>query len=135
MSVQWRTALSLIKLIEEVTAAAPKRHKENDGTIGDERHQKEKSDHNPNARGVVCAMDITHDPVNKCDAGKIAEAIRVAKDPRISYVIFNGRMFSFYRAHGIEPWVWRPYSGEQHEHHVHISVRDDVADDHPWTIS
>lgn len=132
MSKEWRTALSLIKLIEQVNTSHPNRDKSWDGTIADERHLKEgKSDHIPNARGVVTGMDITHDPAHGCDAGELAEALRLSRNPRIKYVISNRRIFSSL----VKPWEWREYNGENaHEHHVHISVLDETADDYPWKL-
>jgi hypothetical protein len=116
---RWRTAKALNQLYDQVNALAPHRSRKFDGTIGDEAHQERQSDHNPNAAGVVTAMDITHDPAGGMDALRLAEAIRASKDPRIKYVIHNGRIFSS----KLKPWVWRAYSGaDPHHHHVHISV-------------
>lgn len=125
----WILAPSLAALLDQVNAAHPKRSKAWDGTIGDERHQQEKSDHNPNKRGVVCAMDITHDPANGFAGNKFAEALRLAKDERVKYVIWNRHIFSSL----VQPWTWRPYNGASpHDHHVHVSVLDDERD---WTIT
>ncbi len=134
MASDWRLAPSLETLRAQIDAAWPKRNKASDGTIGDAAHakRKDKSDHNPNARGVVCALDITHDPASGCDAGKIAAALRASRDPRIKYVIWNRKIFNSQ----LWPWEWRDYHGENpHTKHVHISVRDDVADDVQWNIN
>src|SRR5215475_7229188 len=102
-----RLAKSLITLIDEVDQKFPSRDRHNDGTIGDEAHRQRNSDHNPQVRdgslGVVTALDITHDPAAGFDAGAFAESLRQAKDDRIKYVIFNGRIFSSTQS----PWVWR----------------------------
>lgn len=122
MADTWRLADALLKLREQVNAAYPKRSKASDGSIGDTAHSARTSDHNPDAHGVVNAIDITHDPASGCDAGKLAEALRRSRDPRIKYVIFGGRIFSS----KVEPWVWRPYSGaNRHDKHVHVSVQND----------
>jgi hypothetical protein len=129
--MSWRLARSLETLRDEINAAWPNRKRDWDGTVGDEAHQVRASDHNPNARGVVCAMDVTHDPENGCDGEKLSAALRLSRDPRIKYVIWNKRIFNS----TVWPWEWRDYHGENpHTHHVHISVRDDVADDLPWTV-
>jgi hypothetical protein len=126
---EWKLAPSLLALLAQINAAHPKRSKASDGTIGDERHQHEKSDHNPNERGIVCAVDITHDPANGCDGDKLSEALRLSRDPRIAYVIFNRRIFSS----TVKAWTWRPYNGSSpHDHHVHVSVIDDSA---PWSVT
>jgi hypothetical protein len=113
----WRLARSLEQLRREVNAAFPARSKMSDGTIGDPAHSSRTSDHNPNAYGVVCAIDITHDPRNGCDAGWIANV--AITDRRVKYVIWNGRLWS--RARAGEGW--RSYSGANpHTKHIHISV-------------
>ena len=135
-----RLAKSLLTLFNQVEQSFPNRkRKGNDGTIGDAAHQAEgdKSDHNPHvhvgATGVVTALDITHDPVNGFDAGAFAESLRQEKDPRISYVIFNGRIFNS----KVSPWEWRARNRGpgDHSEHVHISVLADPTlfdDPKPW---
>lgn len=130
----WRVAKSLLTLREQVDAMAPGRDKSSDGTIGDQSHQSRNSDHNPDANGVVTAMDITNDPAHGADAGAIAEMLRLSKDSRIKYVISNRRIFSSLTS----PWQWRPYTGiNAHTHHVHVSVIDTAAlydDTAPWEL-
>lgn len=124
----WKLAPSLLALLAQIDAAYPHRSKAWDRAIGGEAHAASVSDHNRNERGIVCAIDITHDPANGCNAAELSEALRFAADPRINYVIFNRRIFS---AAPPKPWVWRPYNGASpHDHHVHISVLDDSE---PWS--
>lgn len=113
-------AKSLLTLLDQVDAAFPGRAKGNDGTIGDENHQQTNSDHNRNPEGVICALDITHDPAHGFDAGVFAESLRLNRDQRIKYVIFNGRIFSS----TVSPWIWRDRNKGpgDHNEHVHISV-------------
>ncbi|HEX2076270.1 MAG TPA: hypothetical protein VHG08_01125 [Longimicrobium sp.] len=127
-AVSWRAAECLLKLRAQVNQRAPNRSKRADGLIGDAAHARRTSDHNPwvrdGGRGVVTAIDITHDPARNCDAGKIAEAIRVSQDPRVKYIIFNRRIASSAPRGGRPAWAWRPYSGANpHTSHVHISVQ------------
>jgi len=129
--MSWRVAKSLITLREQVDEAAPDRVITSDGTIGDTSHSARKSDHNPNAAGVVCAMDITHDPRHGVDTYTFADHLRDIKDKRIKYVISNGRIWN--------PSVnsaWRKYTGSnKHDLHVHISVNARNCDDtSPWDI-
>lgn len=50
----------------------------------------------------------------------MAEKLRTSKDPRISYVISNKRIFSSTKS----PWTWRAYTGSNpHSKHVHVSIR------------
>jgi hypothetical protein len=131
-----RVAKSLRTLYEEIDALAPHRDKRDDGTIGDARHRARKSDHNPDARGFVRALDITHDPAHGCDAGKIAEALRLSQDARIKYVIWARRIFY---AAGTQPYRWQRYSGsDPHTGHFHLSVVADDAradDAREWSIA
>jgi hypothetical protein len=130
----WRVAKSLETLRNQVNEMAPGRDTSSDGTIGDTAHQGRKSDHNPDANGVVTAMDITHDPAHGVNAGELAEMLRLSQDARIKYVISNRRIFSSKNT----PWQWREYSGANaHTKHVHVSVIDEPAlydDTRPWPI-
>lgn len=126
-----RLAKSLVVLRDQMNALAPNRSKASDGWIGDAAHASRKSEHNPDANGVVRALDITHDPRNGVDNGTIAEALRKSADPRIYYIISNGRI-----ANPGQPW--RKYTGSNpHDKHFHVSV---VADPKlydstkPWSL-
>jgi hypothetical protein len=125
---QWRVAESLRKLREQVNAKFPDRKKDSDGTIGDTAHCPGSSDHCPNISegpvGIVTAMDITHDPAHGLDAGIVAETLRSSHDPRIKYIISNGRIANFKAIGGKPPFAWRPYTGSNpHNKHFHISVK------------
>lgn len=61
MSSGWRLARSLDVLRAEIWQVAPGTTV---WTIGDARHRATASDHNPNRAGVVCALDLTHDPAS-----------------------------------------------------------------------
>ncbi len=130
----WRLAESLKKLREQINAAYPNRDKSSDGSIGDTSHSARKSDHNPNAAGVVCAIDIDEDltPTNTV-AGIVAQ-LQISKDPRIKYIIYEGRI----TVKG-DITRWKPYTGvNPHRHHAHISVNSDprLADDRrEWAIA
>lgn len=133
--MSYRLTPPLVRLRDEINAAYPGRSKISDGWIGDLAHQARKSDHNPDANGVVHAIDVTQwdpgSPLNPNDdvAEAVAEHLRRTKDPRIKYVIWRGRMFSSYASGGVAPWTWRPYTGPNgHFHHVHVSVNPNGAD-------
>lgn len=109
---------------EQVDQTYADRDRSSDGWVADARHvSKGKSDHIPNARGWVCALDIDRDLSGK--SGKpdlmpdLADQIRQAakKDKRIKYIIFDGRIAS-----PILGWRWRTYKGSNpHRKHLHIS--------------
>jgi len=98
------------------------RDRTSDGWIGDARHQARPSDHNPDAEGIVRAIDIDRDLSGKAKPDlmpDLADQIRLCakSDKRISYIIFNGRIASSKKS-----WAWRPYDGiNKHNHHCHIS--------------
>ena len=99
------------------------RDRASDGWVGNLAHQNRASDHNPDATGIVRAIDIDRDLSGKAKPDLmpyLADQIRLCAkrgDKRISYVIFNGRIASSKKA-----WAWRPYDGiNKHNHHCHIS--------------
>ena len=112
-----------IQFREQLDDSFPNRAKRMDGWIGDLRHSKRVSQHNPNEHGEVCALDI--------DAGLseeqgiaiyLADQIRLAAkqgDRRILYVIFMGKICS---AKSFLRWV--AYKGlNPHKKHIHISFK------------
>jgi hypothetical protein len=112
-------APALVKLWAQVKAKFPHRNTEDDGMLGDARHQARISDHNPNAAGIVTALDLTHDPRHGFDSYAFADYLKEQKDLRIKYVISNRRIWMAQRSKG-----WQPYRGQNpHDCHVHISVR------------
>lgn len=115
----WRVARSLEVLLDEINAVAPGRSTASDGSIGDADHAETSSDHNPNASGVVCARDFTHDPGSGADMHRIAKQVRRSKHPALKYIIWNKRIWSRKRA-----WRgWRRYRGPNpHTRHMHVSV-------------
>lgn len=124
-------APSLVVLRDEINALYPRRDKASDGWLGDAAHQARPSSHNPNAEGVVRALDTDIDD-NDPGHDLRAEILRAAiGDPRVWYVISNGVIYS--RTHGFEP---RAYTGPNgHFHHVHVSLIEERwawLDTSPW---
>lgn len=119
-----RVAKSLEVLLHQINDKWPNRKKGSDGAIGDTAHSKRKSDHNPNAEGVVIARDFTNDTSkNGPTARLLAERLIASRDPRIKYIISNAQICS--GIGGPSPWIWRPYTGiNAHRKHMHISVRE-----------
>lgn len=140
----WVVDKGLDRLLAQINAKAPGRRKDSDGSIGDAAHQSRDSDHNPesppppgNPDHQVDARDFTQDPEHGADMGPISEAIRQSQDRRVSYVIFNRRIFSSYRSTGgREAWAWGSYTGsDPHENHMHVSVNDTHHDEtQDWQI-
>jgi len=143
--MSWRVARSLLTLRAEIDLLFPKRSKASDGTIGDAAHATRASDHNPWIRdgrgeGVVSAIDITDDDASGADMRKLVHWLTtVSHDPRIKYLIHEGKIYSSYPTSSAPAWAARPYSGPNaHKQHLHISVLsepnryDDAA---PWGVA
>lgn len=118
--MSWRLAKSLMRLRAQADAMAPLRSKAADGTIGDQAHAARRSGHNPDDGGIVRALDITHDPRAGMDVHDLADRVLRQQDPRLRYVISNGRIGS--GPMGISPGRWRVYKGKPHDKHAHFEV-------------
>ena len=122
--MSWYLAESLVTFRDQIDARYPGRDTSSDGTIGDETHSQNESDHNPNEGDAVTATDITHDPWSGLDCEILAETLREYKDDRIAYIIWNGRICN----PDIDYWAWRPYDGDNpHSNHLHLSVKQEPA--------
>lgn len=130
----WRLAKGLETLRSQVNEKWPNRRKDSDGSVGDTSHAARPSDHNPDSRGIVHAIDITHDPRGGFDSYAFADMLLKNQDRRLSYVISNRRIGS--GPAGPSPGKWRPYNGSNaHDHHCHVSITKAGEDDaSPWGI-
>ena len=124
--MSWHLARSLETFRDQVDAKWPNRDKSSDGTIGDEAHADDPSDHNPDENGAVKAIDITHDPYSGPDCTILAEMLWAGKDYRVAYIIWNKRISN----PDIESGAWRPYDGDNpHTMHLHLSVKKEGCED------
>lgn len=121
-------APSLETLRAEINARWPRRDKASDGWIGDPAHQATRSDHNPNDRGSVDALDIDEDGL---DFATVFDAIK--RHPSSRYVIYERRLY-----HRLRGWRSEPYSGvNPHDKHFHLSIDQTRAaeqDRRPWGL-
>lgn len=120
------------QLREQLDDDYPNRSRNSDGWIGDSRHSVRKSDHNPDANGIVRGLDITSDlGAHPEEAHSVVEKLRkLAKrgDKRLKYLIFDGRIAS-----PILNWKWRKYRGTNpHRSHFHISFTTLGDNDGSW---
>jgi hypothetical protein len=115
----------LVTLRGEFNQVAPGRDKSSDGWIGDAKHQaRPTSDHNPDLRGLVHAIDVDEDlrvPGLSMEAcvQHILRRCRAGMEKRLQYVIYEKRIWS-------ASWGWaqRAYSGPNaHDHHAHFSAK------------
>ena len=110
------------QLREQVDDAWPSRDRASDGVAASPGHKAHspKSDHNPDEKGIVRAVDIDADlKSDKSAAFDFANQLRLLArtDKRISYIIFNERIASW-----VGNYRWRKYKGiNPHKKHIHIS--------------
>jgi hypothetical protein len=112
------------QLREQVDQSFPDRDRRSDGWVADARHVSAgRSDHIPDAKGWVFALDIDRDLAGQ--SGKpdfmpnLADQIRQAakRDKRIKYIIFDKKIAS-----AKSLWRFVPYRGiNPHTKHCHIS--------------
>jgi hypothetical protein len=115
-----------VTLRNQINKRWPKRDKRSDGWIGDKAHAGRQSDHNPDARGLVHALDIDKDldPKDPNAAQRLANQIvayaasGIPGANRIKYVVFNDQIAS--GTYPTSMWKWRG-SGYGHTHHIHVS--------------
>ena len=119
-------------LRDQVDARWPNRDKQSDGWIGDAAHAGRASDHNPDKRGYVFAIDLDENlGLGKFRNGGAAK--RLANEllaysrstlpghDRIKYVVYEDRIASgTYKATW---WKWRG-KGYGHLQHIHISFTE-----------
>jgi len=114
-----------LSMLRQATALAPLRKKASDGLLPSTAHLalSPNSDHN-----TGLAVDLTHDPKNGIDCSDIFQ--RLKEDNRVSYLIFNGKIWSRQNAKQGD----RKYTGQNpHTKHLHVSIRPEYAGDtSPW---
>ena len=145
----WILVPCLEALRREFDQLAPQRDRASDGSIGDQAHAQQSSDHNPDETGVtpfedgddrneVHAIDVDKDLTGSGVSMESRVQIivgrhRTGQDNRLQNVIYNRRIWS--RSWG---WTQRAYTGSNpHDKHAHFSARYTSAaeaDTRPWGI-
>ncbi|SNY29092.1 hypothetical protein [Paractinoplanes atraurantiacus] len=124
----WSLVPCLVKLRSEFNGIAPNRDRESDGSKGDAAHAARDSDHNPDRRGLVHAIDVD---VDLRQPGLVMEDVvqflvdrcRRGLERRLTYIISNRRIWS-----AAYSWRERSYSGSNaHDKHTHFSASDAPA--------
>ncbi|WP_328465548.1 hypothetical protein OHA21_43875 [Actinoplanes sp. NBC_00393] len=118
---------SLVRLRTDFNTLFPGRGRGSDGWIGDPAHQARDSDHNPDERGLVHAIDVDADLGPGVDMRDFVEFVvarcRSGKEKRLTYVIHNRIIWS--ASYG---WVGRRYTGDNpHTAHAHFSASSNPA--------
>jgi len=124
-TVAKRATPAALAVLRQATALQPKRKKASDGLLPSAAHIKQSptSDHN-----TGLAVDLTHDPANGIDCAEIFQKLK--EDKRVSYLIFQGRIWSKEKSKLGD----RRYTGSNsHNKHLHISiVASGATDTSPW---
>jgi hypothetical protein len=115
-----------VTLRNQINARYKRRDKSADGWIGDKAHAARVSDHNPDSRGIVHALDIDADldPSDPTAAQRLANQIvayaasGLPGSNRIKYVVFAGKLAS--GSYPASMWTWRK-GNWGHYHHIHVS--------------
>jgi hypothetical protein len=108
-----RNAKSIERLKSEIQSAYPGT---TIWTIGDTSHQNSYSDHNPNAKGVICAADVKGDHGLKLSA--FVKHLINDPHPNLRYVIHARKIYE--RDEGFRSKDY--YGKNPHDTHVHVSV-------------
>lgn len=118
--MQPKLSKAAIQLREQFDDCYPDRKRSSDGWLGDSRHQKTKSDHNPDKSGWVRALDITANLGSRNDEmHNLVEQLRKHGRKRLSYIIFDGKIASPKTL-----WRWKRYTGiNPHRAHAHFSFK------------
>lgn len=129
-------------LFAEFDRIAPGRSKASDGWIGDAAHQAEKSDHNPDSKGAVHAIDVTstlNAPFTMEDVIQFLVTEVRKNNPngtdrgRLKYFIYYRRIWS-----ASTGWKEEPYTGSSaHTEHAHFSCEyasNYENDTNPWGL-
>jgi hypothetical protein len=123
--MSWKPVAGIPTLQAQVNKRWPNRDKASDGVKGDSAHASRISDHNPDGRGLVHAVDIDEDfRGSKYDNRWFADQLiayprmKVSGSARLKNVVYENQVAS-----GTYPkhfWTWR--NGDYgHEKHIHIS--------------
>jgi hypothetical protein len=120
--MSWKLCKAGVQLREQIDDAFPDRDRRSDGAAASPEHKKHspRSDHNPDAQGIVRAIDIDANlSSDKSAAFDLADQLRLLarSDKRIKYLIFHGKITSKKSL-----WRWVKYRGiNPHHTHIHIS--------------
>jgi len=117
-------------VLDEASRRWPGRSTISDGLCASAAHSARNptSDHEPDARGICHAADLTKDVAAGVDTHELWNGLAARRDRRVKYLIRDRQIWN--------PSValyWRAYYGANpHEHHGHVSIltvfEDDVAD-------
>lgn len=138
----WFLAPGLVVLAEQIDAEWPD-PEPGDGTVASKDHDKVSptSDHRPfpydaQTGAIVRALDAGE--TSETITQGIVNAMVASRDPRIMYIIYEGKSVWSIGHNGYPAWVWQPYLGPApHDTHFHLSTKRTATADNdtrPWDI-
>jgi hypothetical protein len=121
----WKPVAGITVLLNQINKRWPNRDKASDGIVGDAAHAARASDHNPDGRGYVHALDIDEDfrgskNDNRWYADQLIAYARTKRPgwARLKYVVYENQIAS--GTYASQNWVWR--NGDYgHTIHIHTS--------------
>jgi hypothetical protein len=122
--VSWKPVAGVTVMRDQINRRWPNRDKRSDGVLGDAAHAARQSDHNPDSRGYVHALDIDEDlRGSKDDNVWLADQIianarmRRSGSNRLKYVVYEDKIAS--GTHANHFWTWR---GDNYGHTIHMHI-------------
>lgn len=122
--MSWKPVAGVSVMRDQINKRWPDRDKRSDGILGDAAHSARQSDHNPDSRGFVHALDIDEDLRGSAnDNVWLADQIiayprmRRSGSNRLKYVVYEEKIAS-----GTYPnhfWTWR---GDNYGHTIHMHI-------------
>jgi hypothetical protein len=123
--MSWKPVAGIVTLKSQVDSRWPNRDRASDGIKGDSNHADRPSDHNPDSRGLVHAIDIDEDLRGSRNDNRwladqmIAYArMRRAGSERFKNIVYENQVAS--GTYADHYWTWRNGSFG-HEKHIHTS--------------
>ena len=116
-----KLVLAGVMLRAQMDERFPKRDTASDGWVGDSAHAARHSDHNPDARGWVHALDLDHHFGAPGDDERfltqLLDYVRAGRDNGVvSYIVHDDRL-----AQASTNWRWEKNPSLEHHEHIHIS--------------
>lgn len=123
-SMSWKPVAGVSVMRDQINKRWPNRDKRSDGILGDAAHSARQSDHNPDSKGLVHALDIDEDlRGSKNDNIWLADQIiayarmRRSGSNRLKYVVYENEIASGTYANHF--WTWR---GDNYGHEIHMHI-------------
>ena len=124
LEAAWKPVAGVTTLRAQVDKRWPNRDKRSDGIVGDADHASRTSDHNPDGRGYVHALDLDEDlRGSKNDNIWLADQLiayprmKRAGSERLKYAVYENEIAS--GTYPLHFWTWR---GDNFGHTAHMHV-------------